>query len=673
MNKRLKMLFAIVNQVKGFIRKITQSFPITCVDCVDEDSLINMNIEGNCYQDGEPTYDNPIEIQSVGERTANILPYPYYDTTKTSNGITYTDNGDGSVSASGTATAQYTSFVLAKNLNLTPGKAYIFNRNYSVAPSPALTMKFIDESGTTIFRATRNSYISVMWEESYVFESFYLSSNLADATIDETIFPMVIEADCTSDNNLLPYPYPTFTQYASSSVTLNGITSTDNGDGTVTLDGTYTGTTMIDIHLFGSPSVPIEFPSGTYVLTGCPSNGASTTYRIIGLVQSADGTNKYFNDIGMGYAFEVPEGGKLWLAIRTGADLGTVSGLTFRPCITKVEYEPQGYKIPIVAETENLFDLSLVNKDLRDTLYSASGVSSWGGGVMLTNNVHTIIRPGKTYTLSYDMECLKLYDGNTASVTTGLSVHSATLGHIFSQSYLRRRMTIGEKVHISVTATIPDNFDEVVATMLLYTGYYKDDAGNIIPADTIRFTNIKIEEADCETEPIVSNMYLKEPLRAVNLSYADKLDVKKGECTRNIKIKQLDKNLDFLWRVLNNVPLITYKLNDAYIPEKYSDMVICSHYLNNRNNAYYGRSNSVFLDTTKYLRIYHEGITTLDEYKELLGDEIIDVAYVLAEPIIEKIIAPNLPTFKHGTTYSIATTVQPSSGTVEYYSTTKGV
>lgn len=655
---------------KGFIRKITSPFPITCPDCVDEDSLINMSIEGNCYQDGEPTYDNPIEIQCVGEKTANILVYPYADTTKEVNGVTFTDNGDGSVSVSGTTNAQYTSFVLAKNMNLTPGKAYIFKRNYSVVPSPALTMKFINESGTTIFRATRNTYISVMWEEGYVFESFYLSTNQAGAVIDETIYPMVIEADCTSDDNLLPYPYK------DTGKENEGITYTDNGDGTVTLDGTYTGSsTAVDFQLLGTSSVPVEFPAGTYVLTGCPADGASTTYRIIGLVQSADGTNKYFNDAGIGYAFEVPEGGKLWLSIRTGADLGTVSGLTFRPCITKVgDYEPYGYKVPIVAETKNLFTEDVAVPAFWTAYMGGVGVSTYGGNVMDISKIHNVFKANRTYTLSYDMKCIaKCSEGTQRNNLYGLSIYNITSAKHDLNGLYSGDFQLNETKHISVTATLPENFDECTARMADYTGRYVGDDGTTqVGYDTIRFTNIKIEEADHEIEPIVSNVYLKEPIRGINQTYKDVLDVKKGECTRNIKIEQLNKNTGFLWRVLNNTPLITYKLNDAYIPESYSDMVICSHYLNNRNDAYYGRSNSVFLDTTKYLRIYHEGITTLDEYKELLGDEIIDVAYVLAEPTTEKIIAPNLPTFKHGTTYSIATTVQPLSGTVEYYSTTKG-
>lgn len=42
----------------------------------------------------------------------NMLPYPYVDTTKTENGITFTDNGDGTVKVNGTATAD-ASFVLS--------------------------------------------------------------------------------------------------------------------------------------------------------------------------------------------------------------------------------------------------------------------------------------------------------------------------------------------------------------------------------------------------------------------------------------------------------------------------------------------------------------------------------------------------------------------------------
>ena len=44
------------------------------------------------------------QVSESGAR--NLIPYPYYDSTKTTNGITYTDNGDGTITANGTATAR---------------------------------------------------------------------------------------------------------------------------------------------------------------------------------------------------------------------------------------------------------------------------------------------------------------------------------------------------------------------------------------------------------------------------------------------------------------------------------------------------------------------------------------------------------------------------------------
>lgn len=65
-----------------------------------------------------PNPDYPQDIHTVtGNNTIsvcgkNLLKYPYVDTTKTNNGITYTDNGDGTITISGTATANST-FLLA--------------------------------------------------------------------------------------------------------------------------------------------------------------------------------------------------------------------------------------------------------------------------------------------------------------------------------------------------------------------------------------------------------------------------------------------------------------------------------------------------------------------------------------------------------------------------------
>ena len=65
---------------------------------------------------------------------SNILAYPYTDTTKTTNGITFTVNGEGDVVATGTATAD-AHFTIAEGtssqLGMTAGKKFVITSGYS--------------------------------------------------------------------------------------------------------------------------------------------------------------------------------------------------------------------------------------------------------------------------------------------------------------------------------------------------------------------------------------------------------------------------------------------------------------------------------------------------------------------------------------------------------------
>lgn len=62
-----KALHLIVGKVKGFVRSVTGVPPIDLEACADNMSIIDYKIYGNSFQDGEPSPDNPIEVQSVGE------------------------------------------------------------------------------------------------------------------------------------------------------------------------------------------------------------------------------------------------------------------------------------------------------------------------------------------------------------------------------------------------------------------------------------------------------------------------------------------------------------------------------------------------------------------------------------------------------------------------------
>ena len=81
---------------------------------ITSDNVI-AQIYGNSVQNGTPSPTNPVEIQSVGDKTKNLLPFPYETTTKTQNGISLTVNDDGSILLNGTATAG-TTFYLYQNI-----------------------------------------------------------------------------------------------------------------------------------------------------------------------------------------------------------------------------------------------------------------------------------------------------------------------------------------------------------------------------------------------------------------------------------------------------------------------------------------------------------------------------------------------------------------------------
>jgi hypothetical protein len=73
LQKKKTVFMSIVNKTKGFVRTISNVPPLTIYDCVDEDSIINYSIRGNSIQDGTPTPDAPINVESVGEKTINLF------------------------------------------------------------------------------------------------------------------------------------------------------------------------------------------------------------------------------------------------------------------------------------------------------------------------------------------------------------------------------------------------------------------------------------------------------------------------------------------------------------------------------------------------------------------------------------------------------------------------
>lgn len=258
------MLYA--NYVRNKMRHLYKTAEAEGVPCILKYSkgkyMKDYEIYGNSMQDGTPSPENPVEIQSVGDLTKNLIPYPYTHTTTTIKGITFTDNGDGSITIDGTATDNAVFYLVDRESNYTLDKCGLnIGDSYTISK----TLISGDSMGNIYFTAnyynTSNSMkagasISNINTATETIQSDFVKWGiyllvLKDKTVNNTTIKLQLEKGSTATEyepyhkydipitvagkNLIPYPYMYTTK------TENGVTWTDNGDGSVTVSGTATG------------------------------------------------------------------------------------------------------------------------------------------------------------------------------------------------------------------------------------------------------------------------------------------------------------------------------------------------------------------------------------------------------------------------------------------------
>lgn len=161
--------------------------------------------------------------------------------------------------------------------------------------------------------------------------------------------------------NLLVYPYNQTTR------TTNGITYTDNGDGSITANGTATAEAYQVMRLRNSDD-GLKLKAGKYILSGCPNGGGQSNYQLY--IINTDNTLTLARDIGDGATFTLDSDITAYgVLIRVSSGI-TVSSLTFYPMIRYADiaddtWEPYHESVETMYEEEihgvNLLDLKSVN------------------------------------------------------------------------------------------------------------------------------------------------------------------------------------------------------------------------------------------------------------------------------------------------------------------------
>lgn len=258
--------------------------------------------EGKGLSSNDYTSEEKTKLGGVGtSQGQNLIPYPYDGTEGNTNGITWTVNDDGSVTANGTASkeAPY-SLIYPYNLStmksLQLGNTYIIsdgltdeqhtnvgymqlvrydknnptNWKYGVSSMKGTEIYTANDENTLqygirlIIRngATANNITFKPMLEVGTMSHEYQPTTISNTSLNERLSDQ-------QGQNLIPYPY-----YRPDSYTNNGITWTVNEDGSVTANGTATATAHYTVFI-GKLGLEI---GKNYVLTITTVKGQASLY-----------------------------------------------------------------------------------------------------------------------------------------------------------------------------------------------------------------------------------------------------------------------------------------------------------------------------------------------------------------------------------------------------------
>ena len=254
----------------------------------------------------EPSIESNVNLKKEIDKTStlqgqNLIPYPYDGTEGNTNGITWTVNDDGSVTANGTASKE-APYSLIYPYNLSTMKSLQLGNTYII--SDGLTdeqhtnvgyMRLVrydknnptnwkygvsSMKGTEIYTAndenTLQYGIMLIIRNGATANNITFKPMLEVGTMSHEYQPTTISNTSLNERlsdqqgqNLIPYPY-----YRPDSYTNNGITWTVNDDGSVTANGTATATAHYAVFI-GKLGLEI---GKNYVLTITTVKGQASLY-----------------------------------------------------------------------------------------------------------------------------------------------------------------------------------------------------------------------------------------------------------------------------------------------------------------------------------------------------------------------------------------------------------
>ncbi len=311
---------------------------------------------------------------------------------------------------------------------------------------------------------------------------------------------------------------------------------------------------------------------------------------------------------------------------------------------TPVEVESVGeydeatgkYKIPIVTQGKNLFDINNTEH------WKQSGYKYYsiyvGANQTITASWDNDLTSGQGFYLCVGTKSSEKGNGNAGGGNWLYNSASSTLCH----KVVKAKADAEGYIYINMS---PLKYDKIQKLQIEYGS--------------------AATEFEPYKESITTNIYLPEPLRKVG-DYSDYIDFANGKVVRNIKRVDLKRVyntytwVDKLGVQLGNILDNNYSRNANSMSNRESIFVSnaqASHsmWVGANNNYVY------WIGILDYL-----GFTTVDEFNAWLAENPTYICYTTKNPTEELIELPQLPTFKGTTVYTVDTIIQPSNMEVTY-------
>lgn len=235
-----------------------------------------------------------LEIAGKSEQVvttgAQLLVYPFYNTIKTQNGITFTDMGNGTVKITGTSTARHPTFELCNNLILPPG---IYSKSTTPTGIDFIVSRYIGSTYDMVEVNTNQvSFDTSAWDYDKYMYKVLLQVTEVETTLNTIVYPMINQGSTLKPwepyTGGRPSPSPEYPQEIVSTdvtaVTVTGAnlfdstkvptksnseaTVTNNGDGSFTISGGGTLSVNFNSHIdYSHKESQRLFPPGVYTIS----------------------------------------------------------------------------------------------------------------------------------------------------------------------------------------------------------------------------------------------------------------------------------------------------------------------------------------------------------------------------------------------------------------------